>query len=113
CTLSVMDTNVITSGVYERYVVVDGKRYHHVFNPKTGMPSDSGVLSATVIGKDGALCDALATALVVLGEEEGLALVAEEGFPVDVILVTADDRVVATPGIREKLTLTAERYTLQ
>ncbi|MBN2724309.1 MAG: FAD:protein FMN transferase [Deltaproteobacteria bacterium] len=57
---------VVTSGDYERFVVYNGKRYNHIINTATGLPSD-GAVSATVIGKDAALADALATSLMVSG----------------------------------------------
>lgn len=68
---------VSTSGSYERYVEVDGVRYHHILNPATGYPSDSGVSSVTVLTKDGLLSDALSTACFVLGEDKGMELAEE------------------------------------
>jgi len=58
---------VFTSGNYERCFEVDGKRYHHIFNPKTGYPADAGISSVTVIGDDPVACEALTKAVFILG----------------------------------------------
>ena len=68
--LSVNDCAVVTSGGYERFKVVDGKRYSHFFDPKTGESVMSDVLSATLITPDGSLADGLATAFMIAGFDE-------------------------------------------
>lgn len=68
---------ISTSGDYERYYEIDGVRYHHVIDPHTGRPAASGLASATVITTDGALGDALATAILVAGEEQGRVWIKE------------------------------------
>lgn len=65
---------VSTSGDYERYVEVDGVRYHHILDPRTGSPARSDVAGVTIVTKDGFLSDALSTACFVLGSEEGQKL---------------------------------------
>jgi len=72
--VALRDESVSTSGDYEQYFVKDNRRYAHVFNPKTGYPVDSGVISVTVIAPDGTTTDALSTSIFVLGKEKGEAL---------------------------------------
>ncbi len=81
--LKVKDACVVTSGDYERYVMIDGKRYHHIMDNTTGYPSDNLVTSVTVVGENGAICDILSTALFVIGKDEGLKYIKNfEGYEV-------------------------------
>jgi len=72
--LRLEDRAVATSGDYEQFFLNDGKRYSHIINPKTGYPSDSGIISVTVIASDCLTADFLATAVFILGKEKGLGL---------------------------------------
>jgi len=67
--LSLTDIGTATTGDYQRYFIRDGLRYHHIFNPQTGLPA-AGKQSVTVIGPETTLCDALATALFVSAHPE-------------------------------------------
>lgn len=89
---------LVTSGDYERCFELDGVRYHHIIDCRTGYPS-RGCMSATVIGPDAADCDALATALCVLSPQEGLALV--EALPrIECLLVDMEGEVHVSSGLR-------------
>ncbi|MBQ4822600.1 FAD:protein FMN transferase [Aquimarina sp. MMG016] len=69
--LPLINKAVVTSGNYEKYVVLDGKRYSHIIDPRTGYPSN-GIVSATVFAPKAELADALATSIFVMGIEVGL-----------------------------------------
>lgn len=69
------DKSVVTSGTYERYFERDGVRYHHILDPYTGVPADTGVLSVTILSDTSLAGDALSTTCLLLGQEKGLALI--------------------------------------
>jgi thiamine biosynthesis lipoprotein len=87
---------VSTSGDYERYFEVDGRRYHHILDPRTLRPARDAV-SVTVLAPDGTLADGLATALFVMGVRDGRAL-AEGMQGVEALFVAPDGAVTATAG---------------
>ncbi|MBI4511139.1 MAG: FAD:protein FMN transferase [Deltaproteobacteria bacterium] len=97
------DRTFSTSGDYERSIVIQGKRYHHILDPRTGYPATE-CRSVTVLAKDALTADALSTALFVLGPKKGLALV--ENLPdVEAVFVGSDNQVTVSKGLREKLTI--------
>ena len=103
--LDAQNISVVTSGMGERFFMKGGRLYHHILDPRTGMPAKSGLLSATVLGRSGAVADALATALFILDPNEGLSLLRRdpEGFfsenGVQALLVSEDLSIIATPGL--------------
>ena len=95
--LRLQDTACVTSGVYERYFVVDGQRYHHIIDKDTLYPAGD-FASLTVLTKDSGLADALSTALFCMSYEQGLAL-AEQLEGVEVLWIFPDGGIKYTQGV--------------
>ena len=113
-TLELHEGAVITSGGYERYFTdEDGNLWWHIMDPRTGMPARSGLVSVTVLGAQGLVCDALSTALFVMGEEGALAYW-QAHREVELALVTEDGRLILTPGLAARFTPAGNlAYTLE
>ncbi len=97
------DITIVTSGTYERFIEVDGVKYHHILDPETGWPVDTDVLQVSIIAGAGHSvdCDGLSTACLALGSEEGVNLIrklAEEGKygPIEAIFVTESGETIYT-----------------
>ncbi|MBR7065016.1 MAG: FAD:protein FMN transferase [Treponema sp.] len=73
--LRLKNSSVVTSGVYERFFEEAGMRYHHILDTRTGYPSESGVLSSTIVFESSMVCDALSTSVFALGKERGMLLI--------------------------------------
>lgn len=99
--LEVNDMCVITSGGYERYFTgEDGQIYWHILDPVNGMPARNGLVSVTVVGEQGVRCDALSTALFVMGKDRAVAFWKQQG-DFDMILITEDGELILTEGLRD------------
>lgn len=98
--LSLAGQTAITSGSYERFFEENGRRYWHILDRETGFPADSGLVSVTVVGEDGALCDGLSTALFVMGKEKGLAFW-RDSQDFEAIFVEENGNITVTNGIAD------------
>ncbi|MCM1214626.1 MAG: FAD:protein FMN transferase [Lachnospiraceae bacterium] len=106
--IRVADAAVVTSGSYERYFIgEDGKRYGHIIDPVTGYPVDNGVASVTVIAGEGKRCDALSTALFVMGKEKAENYWRQRR-DFDMIIVMEDGNLSITEGIEAVFSLQSE-----
>ena len=95
--LPIVESSVATSGNYEKFVILDGMKYSHIIDPRTGYPS-RGVNSVTIFNKSAELCDALATAVFILGKDDGVALINQ--LPAtEVILVDGNNKIHKSSGI--------------
>ncbi|HFK5502956.1 TPA: FAD:protein FMN transferase [Elizabethkingia anophelis] len=86
------ENSVTTSGSYEKYAEIHGKRYSHIMNPKTGYPS-TGLTSVTITGPNATMANGFSTSIMVLGEKEGLKLLKQ--FPeYHYLLITDKGKIV-------------------
>lgn len=84
------DCFIVTSGDYERYFIFEGRRFHHIVDPGTGFPAE-GIISATVIGKDGIKLDCLSTAIIAMGFEKGIKYIEEND--IEALVVDSAEKI--------------------
>ena len=99
--LPLSEQAVVTSGDYESFVTIDGKRYAHILDPRTGYPVDH-LRSVTIVCPDAELADGLATAVFVLGPAEGLKLVNELNG-IEALLVDAEGQILFSDHLRSRM----------
>lgn len=104
-TLELADKAVITSGAYERNFEQNGITYHHIIDPRTGYPAESGLSSVTIVSDDGTLADGLSTALFIMGKEAAVEFWRSHRDDFDMVLLADDGAVTVSAGIADALTL--------
>jgi FAD:protein FMN transferase len=97
--LSLKDKTIVSSGDYERFFIKNNKRYHHIMDAKTCFPSDSGLISVTIVADNSEYADLLSTSVFVLGEKKGLELI-KKLKDVGVIMVTSDMRIIVSDNLK-------------
>lgn len=110
CVVSLSDKTCSTSGGYERYFDENGIRYHHILDPETGYPAQSGLISVTAVSQNGTLADALSTACYIMGPEKAEALWISQGQQLgfDLVLTRTDGLVLITEGLEAGLDFQGE-----
>ena len=109
-TLELTDTFAVTSGGSQRFFTgEDGTVYQHILDPRTGKPAVTDILSVTVVAGNGTIADAYSTALYVMGEEAACDFWRQRGG-FDMVLITADGRVLYTPGLAAHITQKGASY---
>lgn len=112
-TLEISDCAVITSGGYERYFTGDdGETYWHILDPATGKPAHSGLVSVTIVGKEGRLCDALSTSLFVMGLDKATELWKQRD-DFEMVLLSEECKIYLTEGLEENFSLNQMYENLQ
>jgi thiamine biosynthesis lipoprotein len=95
--INISEVAVATSGNYEKYVIIDGKKYSHTIDPKTGFPV-SGIKSVTIICPNAELADAMATPITVLGVDAGLGLI-NQMKQIACIIIDDDNKIYTSNNI--------------
>lgn len=103
--------SVVTSGLYERFFIYDGIRYHHILNPKTGYPVNNEFLSVTIISDTSMLADACSTAVFVLGLEKGIEFL-NQFNNVDYIFILKNHSIIYSKDLDKKIAVFNSKYTL-
>lgn len=109
-TVNVTDKAVVTSGIYERYFIKNGKIYHHILDTDTGYPVDNNLASVTIVTGMSINGDALAKSFC-MGIDKGLAFI-ESIKGTEAIFVTRDKKVYITPGLKSNFKITDSAFKL-
>ena len=107
------DKAIITSGGYERNFEEDGVVYHHIIDPETGYPADSGLTSVTIVSEDGTLADGLSTSLFIMGKAKAVNYWQKHFKEFDMVLCCDDGTLMVTEGIREAFSPADEDATVE
>ncbi|KPJ23161.1 FAD:protein FMN transferase [Streptococcus phocae] len=108
-TVRLKNQSIVTSGIYERYLEVDGIKYHHIMDPKTGYPVDNNISGVTVFSRTSLEGDALSTAVFSLGIEEGLAYINQMDH-VEAVFIDKNKGVHLSNGLKNTFHLTHKEY---
>jgi len=112
-TVDVADKTLVTSGVYERYFIKDGRRYHHILDTSTGYPVDNGLVSVTIISDSSIDADGLSTAVFALGLKDGMKYV-ENISHIEAVFVAQNHTVYTSSGIGQyNFTITNNQFKLE
>ncbi len=109
--LNIEDCSIITSGVYQRFFEQNGKKYHHIIDSRTGKPAETGLLSVTIVSKNGTMADALSTSFMVMGVEKSSDLW-KKSNDFGAIFITNKKEIYITQDIADAFELEQSEYTL-
>lgn len=103
--ITVKNKSIVTSGIYERFIENDGKRYHHILSPETGYPYENDIAGVTIISDKSIDGDALSTSVFSMGINKGLEFV--NSLPdIEAIFITKNQEIYLTEGAQEIFKLT-------
>lgn len=110
-TIEVENKSIVTSGIYERFIEKDGKKYHHILNPFTGYPYDNEIAGVTIVSDKSIDGDALSTSVFSKGLKDGMDFI-EKIQGVEAIFVTKDKKVYVTKGLKDIFKITNDEFSL-
>ena len=96
--MNITDMAIATSGNYEKYIIINGKKYSHTINPKTGLPV-TGIKSVTIISPNAEIADAMATPVTIMGVQSGLNLVNQVKY-LACIIIDDDNKIFTSKNIQ-------------
>jgi thiamine biosynthesis lipoprotein len=109
--IEVKDKSIVTSGIYERFIEKDGKKYHHILNPFNGYPFDNELAGVTIVSDKSIDGDALSTTVFSKGLKGGMEFI-EKIQGTEAIFVTKDKEVYITSGLKNNFKITKEEFKI-
>lgn len=109
--INAIDETIVTSGIYERYFIEDGIRYHHILNAESGYPVNNSLAGVTIITDNSTKADALSTTVFLMGYMEGMSFI-EETDNLEAVFITKEKKVYLSSGIKDKFSLTDDNFTV-
>jgi len=100
-TVQAVDQSIVTTGIYERYLEIDGSRYHHILSPQDGYPFMNEIAGVSVLSEHSTDGDALSTLVFSKGLQDGMALV-ESLEGIEAVFITRDKRIYLSSGLTER-----------
>ena len=110
--IGINNQSVVTSGIYERFIEEDGKKYHHILNPKTGYPYENDIAGVTIIADKSIDADALSTIVFTKGIEKGIKYI-EEKENIEAIFISKDKDICLTSGLRKNFELLDNNFIIE
>ncbi|WP_440897268.1 FAD:protein FMN transferase [Amphibacillus sp. Q70] len=105
------DQSVVTSGIYERYIEVDGVQYHHLLDPNTGYPFDNEIAGVSIVSDHSIDGDALSTVVFSKGLDQGMDFI-ESFTGAEAIFVTKDREIILSSGLVDEFELTNDSFEI-
>lgn len=109
--IKVNDISVVTAGAYERFFEEDGEIWHHIFDTKTGYPTNKDIKSVTIISKNSTLADVYSTTLFAMGFSEAIEFL-ESNNEIDALIIDKNNNVYITENIKNSVILTSKYLTI-
>jgi len=109
--LKLKDNSIVSSGVYERFFIDNGSRYHHILNPFTGYPEQNNLTSVSIVSAKSVDGDGLSTSLFMMGLEEGYNYALSHD--IEALFITGDYKIYMTPGLKDVFERTNNLYTIE
>lgn len=97
CYFTVSDKSIVTSGGYERAFVYNNELYHHILNPKTGLPAKTDLISVTIINESSFVCDSISTPIFIMGKEKAIEYLKENN--IDALLITSNNEMFISKNL--------------
>ncbi len=110
CSVELEDVSIVTSGLYERALIYDGKLYHNILNPYTGYPAETDLKSITIIDENSMKCDALSTPLFIMGKYKAFDFMKKNNLMG--VMITKDDEVIINKDLIDKFNIIKESNVL-